>query len=81
MANEINAFELTDEQLDTVAGGKGNTKTTLTTHLTQSLHLNAHTENNFIAVNDGKNGGAGGAAEQNGASISGIVVLGSADIS
>jgi len=79
MSNEINAFELTDEQLDMVAGGKGST-TDFTTHLSQSLHLNAGTQNTFFAFNDGKNGGAGGQAEQNGASISGIVVLGSASI-
>jgi len=80
MSNEINAIELTDEQLDVVAGGKGTTTTTFKTNLTQVLGLSADTNNVFFAENTGKNGGAGGAAEQNGASISGIVVLGSANI-
>jgi hypothetical protein len=81
MANQINAFELTDEQLDMVAGGKGSS-TKLTTNLTQKFNIHANTDNDFTVTNYGKRGGgAGGSAEQNGASFSGIVIVGSADIS
>jgi hypothetical protein len=83
MNNEINAFELTDEQLDMVAGGKGN-KTTitnvLTTGLAQGFELSADTSNSFDVSNTGKKGGAGGAAQQVGSSISGIVFVGDASI-
>jgi len=48
MANEINAFELTDEQLDMVAGGKGSTTSTFTTNLNQILGLSANTDNVFF---------------------------------
>jgi hypothetical protein len=77
MTNEINALELTDEQLEMVAGGK--TTNTLTnnfsTFLGQGLSLSADTTNSFSVSNEGKKGGAGGAAQQSGASISGIVLL------
>jgi len=79
MSNEINAIELTDEQLDVVAGGK-TTTTTFSTNLNQIIGLSADTNNVFFAANTGKHGGAGGQAQQSGASISGIVVLGSANI-
>jgi len=81
MSNEINAIELTDEQLDMVAGGKGNTTTTnFSTSLSQALTLNANTTNSFSASNSGKHGGAGGAAQQTGASISGLVFVADAHI-
>jgi hypothetical protein len=83
MNNEINAFELTDEQLDMVAGGKGNKTTitnTFTTGLVQELGISANTSNDFSVSNEGKKGGAGGAAQQSGSSISGIVFVGDASI-
>ena len=83
MNNEINAFELTDEQLDMVAGGKGTTTTvtnTLTTGLVQEFGLSADTANAFNVSNTGKKGGAGGAAQQVGSAISGIVFVGDASI-
>jgi len=81
MANQINAFELTDEQLDMVAGGKGNTTTTtFSTSLSQALTLNATTTNSFSASNSGKHGGAGGVVQQIGASVSGIAFVADAHI-
>ena len=83
MNNEINAFELTDEQLEMVAGGKGTT-TTLTnnfsTFLSQGLTIDANTANTFNVSNSGKKGGAGGLAQQSGATIEGIAFVANAGI-
>ena len=83
MSNEINAFELTDEQLEMVAGGKGTTTTvtnTFTTGLVQEFGLSANTANAFNVSNTGKKGGAGGAAKQSGATIEGIAFIANAGI-
>jgi len=83
MANEINAFELTDEQLDMVAGGKGSSSTVSTT-IAQALNetgtFNGNTNNNFTVQNAGNKGGAGGTAQQSGSQFSGIVFLGSESV-
>jgi len=57
MANEINAFELTDEQLDMVAGGDGNGSVIINAIQSDTTAVNFFTENSktYGAVFDVRN--------------------------